>query len=122
MKKSLPRVAIDRSSPVEQYVRVRLKSLELPPIKDGVVLGREAPIGAEALSRAMAILSKETYRRVRLGDDAIMSDALIRDSVLRKVGQQKLVSFLRDRVKPRMTESEIVTLDIQIELMIDAAL
>ena len=105
----------------EKLIRVRLRALEIPPIKDGLVIGRDAAIGGEAMTRTLRLMTQEKFERILLKDDVIQ-EVVIRTAVLRKIGQERLVAFIMKRVKPVMAETELLLLDIEIELIIDDTL
>ena len=102
----------------EKSIRVRMRALEIPPIKDGLIIGRDAAIGADAMLRTLRLMTNEKFERVTLRDD-IIQDIIVRTSVLRKLGRDRLIQFVRERVKPLMAETELLMLDIEIELVID---
>ncbi len=77
----------DSPAPAEQYIRVRLKALEIPPIKDGIVIGREAPMGAEAMMRTLKLMSNERFVHIVIKDD-VVSDAIVRESGIRKLKEE----------------------------------
>ncbi|HKB91444.1 MAG TPA: hypothetical protein VKC60_13075 [Opitutaceae bacterium] len=120
----MPKRAIKRTATAtesnDQYLRVRLKALEIPPIKDGVVIGRGAAIGAEALRRTMKLISREPFDHFSVKDD-IISDVIIRASVLKKITREKCEKFILTRVKPVMSETELLMLDIEIEVVMEAS-
>ncbi len=99
-------------------MRVRLRALEIPPIKDGLVIGRDAAIGAEAMLRTLKLMTNEKFERVVVKDD-VVQDLIVRTSVMRKLGHDKLVEFILQRVKPLMAETELLMLDIEVELVIE---
>jgi hypothetical protein len=106
----------------EQYVRVRLKALEIPPVKDGIVIGRAAQIGPEAMMRTLKLMSKEAFVHISLKKDDVISDAIVRESVLRKLKEEKLHDFILTRIKPLMTETELLILDMEIEVVVEDTL
>lgn len=110
------------NAPTEQYVRVRLKALEIPPIKDGIVIGRSAPIGAEAMMRTLKLMSNERFIHVAIKGDEIVSDAIVRESVLRKLKEEKLRTFISTRIRPLMAENELLMLDMEIEVVVEDTL
>ena len=110
------------AAPTEQYVRVRLKALEIPPIKDGIVIGRSAPIGAEAMMRTLKLMSNERFIHVLIKGDDIVSDAIVRESVLRKLKEDKLRTFIATRIRPLMAENELLMLDMEIEVVVEDTL
>lgn len=106
----------------EQYLRVRLKALEIPPIKDGLVIGRGAPIGVEAMMRTLKLMSKERFIRVAIAHDDVVSDVIVREAVLRKLKEEKLRAFILTRIKPLMADNELLMLDMDIEVVVEDAL
>jgi len=119
-KKTAPKPVPLRSTPAstEKIIRVRLRALEIPPIKDGLVVGRDAAIGGEAMSRTLRLMTNEKFERITL-DDEVVQDVIVRTAVLRKLGRNRLIEFVLSRVKPLMTETELLMLDIGVELVIE---
>jgi hypothetical protein len=106
-------------APTEQYVRVRLKALEIPPIKDGILIGRSAPIGAEAMMRTLKLMSNETFIHIAFKNDPVLSDVIVRESVLRKLREEKLRQFVSSRIRPMMAANELLMLDMDIEVVVE---
>ena len=103
----------------EQLIRVRVKALEIPPIKDGIVIGRDAAIGGEAMVRTLRLMTHEKFERFTLPKDDIVQDVILRSSIVRKLGKDRVLKFVIDRIKPVMTETELLMLDIDVELVIE---
>lgn len=103
----------------EQLIRVRVKALEIPPIKDGIVIGREAAIGGEAMVRTLRLMTNEKFERFPVAKDEILQDVIVRSAIVRKLGRERVLKFVMDRIKPIMTETELLMLDIDIELVIE---
>lgn len=114
------REAVSESN--EQYVRVRIKALEIPPIKDGIVIGQAAPIGAEAMMRTLKLMSTERFMHFRVPNDEIVSDVIVREAVLRKLKEDRLQAFVVKRIKPLMAENELLMLDMDIEVVVEDTL
>ncbi len=108
--------------PTEQYIRVRLRALEIPPVKDGIVIGRRAPIGAEAMLRTLKLMSNERFVHLPIKGDDIMTDAIVRESVLRKLKSDKLYAFITKRIRPLMADNELLMLDMEIEVVVEETL
>jgi hypothetical protein len=105
----------------EKIIRVRLRALDIPPIKDGLLIGVDAAIGGEAMTRTLRLMTNEKFDRILLKDD-IIQEVIVRSAVLRKLGRERLLSFVLKRVKPVMTETELLLLDIDIELVIESVI
>ena len=98
-----------------------MKALEIPPVKDGLVIGKDAPIGGEAMARTLRLMSNEKFERIPV-KDPVVHEIVIRAGVLRKVGSDRLVKFVLERVKPVMCESELLLLEIEVELVLEASI
>ncbi|MET0262163.1 MAG: hypothetical protein ABW223_04645 [Rariglobus sp.] len=106
------------SGTTEQLVRVRIKALEIPPVKDGLVIGRDAAIGGEAMTRTLRLMTSEKFARITVKDD-IIEDIIVREAVMRKLGRERVLKFVMERIKPVMADTELLMLDIDIELVIE---
>lgn len=119
-KKSLPSPpsAAGLAAPVEKLLRVRVRALEIPPVKDGLVIGRDAAIGGEAMARTLQLMTPEKFERILMKDD-IVQEVVVRTSILRKLGREQLLQFVLHRIKPVMAETELLLLEIDVELVIE---
>lgn len=97
---------------------MRVRALEIPPIKDGVLIGRDAAMGGEAMARTLRLMTNEKFERIPLRDE-VVSEIVVRAAILRKLGRERLVKFVLNRIKPLMTETELLLLDIEVELTIE---
>jgi hypothetical protein len=105
----------------EKTIRVRIRALEIPPIKDGLVIGKDAAIGGAAMLHTLRLMTNEKFERIQLRDPMI-EDIVVRAAVLKKIGRDRLVEFILRRVKPLMAETELLMLDIEVELTIEHSL
>ena len=101
--------------------RVRLKALEIPPIKDGIVIGRDAAMGGDAMLRTLKLMTNERFERIPV-KDSVIQDIIVRTAVLRKLGHERMLQFVLQRVKPVMSENELLMLDIEVELVLEDSL
>jgi hypothetical protein len=115
-KTALPRPAAAHA--VEKSLRVRVKALEIPPIKDGLIIGRDAAIGGDAMLRTLKLMTNEKFERLTVNDD-IVQDLIVRTSILRKLGEARLLKFVLERVRPLMSENELLMLDMEVELILE---
>jgi hypothetical protein len=106
----------------EQYVKVRIKALEIPPVKDGIVIGRSAAIGAEAMLRTLKLMSTEHFVHIVVAKDEIVSDLIVREAVVRKLKEDRLRTFILNRIKPLMAANELLMLDMEIEVVIEESI
>jgi hypothetical protein len=84
----------------------------------GFQLARPAA-GMHRHSKALSLLSSTSYQHVPIEDD-IISDVLIRSSILRKIPTEVIVGFVLREIKPLMGAEEILHLHLDVELTIDS--
>ena len=114
--------ADDAAAINEQFVRVRIKALEIPPVKDGIVIGRSAPMGADAMMRTLKLMSTELFVHLVIKGDNVISDVIVREAVLRKLKEDRLRKFVLKRIKGLMAENELLMLDMEIEVVVEDSL
>lgn len=90
----------------------------IPPISDGLVLGKKSPIGCIAIRRALELLMVPPFERIEIDDD-IISDILVRESVLRRISRECLIEFVRNRIKPMMGPEEILHIELTVDMLIE---
>lgn len=101
-----------------QFFRVRFRSLELPAVRDGVVIGKAAPITADAMMQTLRLVSTERFVELALIDETVAS-IILREGILRKVDLDTLRDFILQRVKPYMSDTEVLRLDVDLEILIE---
>jgi len=106
------------SRKVSNIIRAQLSEFSLPPITDGLVLGKLTPIGHVAVGKALSLLTTTAFEHIQIDDDVI-GDVLIRTAVLRKTSKQQIINFILQEIKPLMGAEEIIHLDIKIEVFLE---
>ncbi len=95
--------------------RLRLTEFALPPIQDGLILGRLSPIGHVAVGKALSLLSTTAFEHVPV-EDEVIGDVLVRSAILRKVSAEELKAFILQEIKPIMGPEEILHLALDLEI------
>lgn len=99
-------------------LRVRLSEFTLPPIQDGLVLGRLSPIGHVAVGKALSLLSSTAFTHIPI-EDEVIADVLVRASILRKLSEEELCRFVLEEVKPLMGPEEILHLRLDLDVILE---
>lgn len=99
-------------------LRARAREFLLPPIEDGLILGRHSPIGPVAIGKALSLLSTTAFEHVPV-EDNIVGDILIRAAILRKIRTQDLMDFVLSEIKPLMGPEEILHLQLEVNIHIE---
>ena len=106
---------IEKHNPNKHSIRAKMSEFDIPPIRDGLVLGKESVIGCVAMRRALELLHAAPFEHIEIEDD-IISDILVRKGILRRMPEDKLITFVLQRIKPLMDEFEIMHLEITAEV------
>jgi hypothetical protein len=110
---------VTKSSDQRQHtLRARIKEFNIPPIHDGLVLGRQSPIGCAAIRKAINLLVSSPFEHIEV-DDPVVSDILVRANILRRLPKEKLVAFVLQQVKPLMEPDEVLHMDVDIEVSME---
>lgn len=116
---------MESDSQIESSVTVRIRCHEfaMPPIRDAIILGKNSPIGCEAMRRALKILQPQQFDHIELADkDDVVGDILVRSSILKRVSKDKFVEMVLRRFKPVMEADECLHLEINTELIVEDTL
>jgi Sec-independent protein translocase protein TatA len=99
-------------------VKVKLREFIIPPINDALIIGKNAPIGSEAMRRALSLLHGAPFDMIKVEDD-IISEILVRNTILKKIQQDNFVNLILKKVKPFMSIDEVIHLDIYVEMFFE---
>jgi hypothetical protein len=106
-------MAINKKS----HITARIGEYAIPPLKDMLVLGKQAPIGCIAMRRAVELLIKTPFEHIEVEDDVI-SDILVRQHLLRRVSKDSLIDFVMTHVKPMMGVDEVLHAELDVSVFL----
>lgn len=109
------------TKPIDQRhhsVTARVKEFCIPPIHDGLVLGKRSPIGCAAIRKAVDLLVPAPFEHIEVDDD-VVGDFLVRSTILRRIPKEKLIAFVLEKIKPLMSADEILHLDLETEVTLE---
>ncbi|MCS6913488.1 MAG: hypothetical protein NZ890_09640 [Myxococcota bacterium] len=99
-------------------LRIRLNEFTLPPIQDGLVLGRLSPIGHVAVGKALSLLSSTAFTHIPI-EDEVIADVLVRSAILRKLTEDEVRRFVLEEVKPLMGPEEILHMRLEVDIILE---
>ena len=102
----------------QHFLRARIREFGIPPIHDGLILGKHSPIGCAAIRKAIDLLVASPFEHIEVEDDTI-ADIIVRSSILRRVPKDALTKFVLKRIKPLMGPDEILHMDLDAEITLD---
>lgn len=101
------------------YINARVDEYIVPPIKDMLVLGKEAPIGCIAMRRALELLVKTPFEHIEIEGDDTISDILVRKPLLRRLPREGLVQHVLAHIKPLMGPEEVLHVELGVTVALD---
>jgi hypothetical protein len=99
-------------------VRVCFESYELPPLRDAVIVGREAPVGSRALLDAVERLVPGAYELVETSDHPLVEAVLVRKARMRMVAAERLVDHLLAEAEGLLSSD--IALDVHMEVRLSS--
>jgi len=94
------------------------RHFELPPIRDALIIGKRAPVGPKGVERAFRELTPGMFRMLHV-DHPTIEAILVRESDLRKIPKDKLVSKILEHAETFMSEEDSLHVMLQIEVIVD---
>lgn len=104
---------------LKNHLVARVTEYQIPPFRDALVLGREASIGCHAVRRALTLLVRTPFAHIEV-DDPVIADILIRENLLRRVPQEKIIAFVLEHIKPLMGAEEVLQVELDVEISVTA--
>lgn len=103
---------------VRASIRLSFSQFALPPVKDALIVGKRAPVGINALTRAFEEIAPGAFKAIEV-EHPLIEALLIRFADLRKVPEDKLVPLLLRHAEQIMDETDslhvVVSIDINVE-------
>lgn len=106
----------------EIRLKVRVRQFAIPPVRDALVIGRQSPVGCVAMKRCIGLLSPDPFEDIHIPDHPIVSDLIVRRHLLLRAPKEQLTDFVLREIAPMMGDTEILVLDLDVEVELEAAL
>ena len=98
-------------------INIKIRRFLLPPVSSALVVGRRAPIGTTAMSKALEEMMPGTFTYLRV-EHPVVESLIVRIAHLRRVPQDQLVALVLRHVEGVMDETEMLHIDLDIELAV----
>lgn len=104
--------------PFKYHLNAEISEYVIPPIKDMLVLGKDAPIGSIAMQRALTLLVNTPFENIAIENDPIISDILVRQALLRRIPRTGLIDFVLENIKPIIGLEEVLHIELDAKVII----
>lgn len=102
----------------KHVLRARVHEFGIPPIRDGLVLGKASPIGCVAIRKALELLGDSRFVDIDPQDEVI-SNIIVRSTILQLIPKEVLIDFVLRRIKPLMAPENILHLHLETEVLLE---
>lgn len=111
---------VPMTMPPKRSVRASLgfREFQLPPVGDGLLIGKRATIGPTALFEALERMLPGTYERIDV-EDGVVESVIVHKSRLRIMGRDKLVELAVSHGSDLMDETTCLHLSLDAEVTFD---
>jgi hypothetical protein len=103
-----------------RHVRLSLtlREFALPPVRDGVVIGKRAAIGPRGLFEALDRMLPGIYELVSVTGHEVVEAVIVRKSRFRLVERERLVRLCLRHAEPLMDDSTVMEVVVEGEILI----
>lgn len=98
-------------------ISIRMSQFEIPPMQDVLLVGKRAPIGAEAVRRMVDAVSPEQYEIIRM-EHEIFEAAVLRRSLVKLVPQEKLMKIILEEGERVAVQDSVIKAQVNIVIQI----
>ncbi len=99
---------------------IRLSEFEIPPMQDALLVGKQAPIGPEAVRSMVDALSPEQYEIIRI-EHQVFEAAVLKRSLLKLLPKDKLLPILLEECERVADEHAVVKAQVNIVIQVNRA-
>jgi hypothetical protein len=104
------------------HIEVRIGRFALPPVESALVVGRAAPIGSVAMQKALDEMLPGAFERLEVSGDDAVEAIIVRRAHLKRIPEDRLVSFLLDNVRGLIDPAEMLRVSLDVEVATTAEL
>ena len=102
-------------------IQMYLTEFEMPPMQDVVIVGRNAPIGPEALKRMVDVLSPDQYKIIKV-DHPVIEAIVVRNALMNMIPEEKLSAFILEEGEKIVDASSIIKAHVNITVHVSKSI
>lgn len=95
-----------------------ISEFELPPMQDLLIIGKQAPVGPEAVMRMAEALSPEQFTVIKI-DHPKVEGILIRRSLLEMMDQQLLLEIIMEEADCMVNECMVLRAELKFTMFVE---
>lgn len=94
-------------------VNLSFEEIKLPPFQDILILGKNSRQGKIGILKSFELLVPNGFEIVEVNEENVEA-VLVNRRILAKIARDKILSILRDKVFPFVSESELLKVDFKV--------
>lgn len=95
------------------------EEIRLPPFEDILILGKKCPQGKIGVYKSFELLVPNEFETFEV-EDEIVEAIFVNKRILKKLNKEKIITILREKVFPYVSESEILKVDFKLKIFYDS--
>jgi hypothetical protein len=100
-------------------ISLGFEEIRLPPFEEVLIIGRKSPHGRIGLWKSFQFLIPDEFEVYEM-DDPIIDAAFINKRLLKKISKDQIISILKEKVFPFVSEGEIMKVDFKVKIYYEA--
>jgi hypothetical protein len=96
---------------------LKITEFEVPPMQDLLILGKNAPIGPEAVRRMAQALSPDQFIIIKI-DHPKVEAILIRQSLVQMLDQDVLMGIILEEAERMISDNMVLRSELKIEVFV----
>lgn len=91
-----------------------MKEVRFPPFDDVLVLAKNSPQGRIGLTKAIELLSPDTFQMFAFDDENNIEAVFVSKKILQRIKWPEIHVLLKENIYPHIAEGEIMKVDFDI--------
>lgn len=100
-------------------IQLSFEEIRLPPFEDILILAKKCPQGIIGVNKSFEFLVPNEFEAFSV-EDEVVEAVFVNKRVLKKLDKDKVISILREKVFPYISESEIIKVDFKLRIFQDS--
>ncbi len=102
-------------------VQLTFRRMDLPPVRDALVLGKRAPVGSTGVVRALQAMSPGAFRLIKV-DHPVIESVLVREADLRKIPEEEFLAVVLEEAAAIMDDTDALNVEVDVAVTVRRAL
>ncbi|NGQ95125.1 hypothetical protein G3578_08090 [Brevibacillus sp. SYP-B805] len=98
-------------------ITIKFTEFEVPPMKDLLLIGRQAPVGPEAVRRMAEALSPEQFSIIKI-DHPKVEAVLIRNTLIEMIDKEIILQIIMEEADKLLNERMVLRAELKVAVSV----